>query len=403
MSHFFLADPSLISVSGHCWSYLRSLIAPAQRLGYQTVLLGNRAVDPELRAAHDIKPLFQCSCDVRFGVHDETFVVHNRALRDDLDMATRWYNIGRRDVVFLNTLRHWALIGMVDWLESLPPERRPCVVLVMHFTAHPNPHLRSETLPYYKAGFDRIDRSPARDRIFLMADSQELVDEYRTINDRLSWVVAPIPHGFPAAPVARGAGARLRLGSLGEARENKGFHLLPYLVRRVMASPEGRDVEFHLHVCFHDQKSPYYRQVRARLARLPVTMYPDKLDEEQYARLLGQMDVVLLPYTLENYHAHTSGILSEAMAMGKLLVVPKGTWMARQVTTFGSGVTFNPEDVDDLSRQVLHLISHHARFAAGAESRARHWREFHNPERLVRLVVEFIERQAHCATRKIAA
>lgn len=390
MSRFFLADPSLISVSGHCWSYLRSLVAPVRNLGFQPIILGNRTVDARLRESHAIIPLFQCWCDTRFGTAQQTFARHHKAIQQDLGEVSRIHSVNRSDVFLINTLRHWALAGVVDWLESLPASKRPRVVLVLHFTAFPDPNAPSDSLEYFQKAFRRIETSEVRDRILLLADSEELIEEYRGINGRLKFALAPIPH----VPDRRSASPRdpsvLNLGYLGEARENKGFHLLPYVVNCARKSPLADRIRFHIHAFSSDPQSQFHRQIVPRLVRPNVELHRDRLSDDEYEDLLSQLDIVLFPYTRANYHAQTSGIFSEAMALGRTVLVPRGTWMARQAAKFGGGLAFNPEDAVDLWEQARRTVELHERFAAEAECRAGRWNAFHNASNLIAAISEIL-------------
>lgn len=392
MERFFLADPSLLSVSGHCWSYLRSLAEPVRNLGFEPTFLGNCAVDAGLRESHAVIPLFQCWCDTRFGTAEQTFARHHKAIRKDLRAVSRTLSVNRTDVFLINTLRHWALAGVVDWLESLPASQRPRVVLVLHFTAFPDPNEPSDSLEYFQRAFRRIETSEVRDRILLMADSEELVEEYRGINDRLSFALAPIPHVPAHRPISSRDRAELNLGYIGEARENKGFHLLPYVVNRAAKSAFADRIRFHIHAYSSDPRSPFYRQIVPRLVRPNVELYRDPLTDDEYDELLSQLDIVLFPYTRANYHAQTSGIFSEAMAHGKTVIVPRGTWMSRQAARFGGGLAFNPEDPVDLWAQVASAVESHERLAAEAECRAGRWNEFHNASNFMQAISEFLER-----------
>ncbi len=400
MPRFFLADPSLISASGHCWSYLRSLGTPVKEAGYEPVVLGNRRICADLQAQADATALFQHWCDDRLGSHVRTAALHRKAIRADLAQATRQFSIGPDDIVLLNSLRHWPLAGVVDWLEWLPSSRRPFVALVLHFTAYPDPHAASDSVDFYRDAFRRIETSPARDRLLLLADSQELIDEYRTINDRLHYELAPIPHSAGPLPQFEKSDGVVRLGCVGEARENKGFHLLPYLVHRVLDSAGCENVQFHLHAFTPDRQGPFFRRIEPRLNRPGVTLYPEMLDDEQYDQFLAQLDVVILPYTLANYHSQTSGVFAEALAQKKAVVCPRGTWMARQTFAFEAGAVFAPDDVEDLVQQTLFVIGALPGFQALAgETRSPLGCAIHNPQRLLAPIFEAAgatTNPAHC-------
>jgi glycosyltransferase involved in cell wall biosynthesis len=157
------------------------------------------------------------------------------------------------------------------------------------------------------------------------------------------------------------------------------------LIRRA-AEEKLRGVEFHLHSFAHNSDTPFLRRALAGLRHPLVTLYPDAMPADEYRRFVASLDLVVLPYTLANYHAQTSGVFAEAMANGSLVVAPRGSWMARQVARYGGGAAFSPGDAEDFARVVLRVIAERDHLTAGAASRARRWREFHNPGRLLELV-----------------
>jgi glycosyltransferase involved in cell wall biosynthesis len=378
----FLADPSLVGHSGHCFDYLAALAPGARARGYEPVFLGNRAVTDTLRTEHGVVPAFAHWCDARYGSPERTRRLHEGDLARELAEVSQAFGVTAADVFLINTLRHWALRGVVDWLEALPVHERPTVALVLHFTAFPDPARPSDTVAFYRQAFDRIARSPARALIRLLSDSNALIDEYRALAPTLSFELAPIPH-VRVLPDRVWCDV-FRVGCVGEARENKGFHLLPRLIRTA-AEVGLRGVEFHLHSFTHDPGNALLRRALAGLRHGLVRLYAEEMPSTEYRQFLGSLDLVVLPYTLDNYHSQTSGVCAEAMGGGRLVVVPKGTWMARQVVKFGGGAAFNPGDAEDFARTTLRAIAARDHPADRTE-RARRWRAFHNPERLLELV-----------------
>ncbi len=381
----FLADPSLIGHSGHCFEYLAALAPGARARGYEPIYLGNHAVCEQLRTQHHVLPAFTHWCDARYGTPERTRRLHESDLTRELLELTRRFTINANDVVLINTLRHWALRGIVDWLESLNDAQCPRVALVLHFTAFPNPTRSDGTCEFYRQAFTRIARSPARDHIRLFVDSEILIDEYRAIAPQLDFALAPVPHVYHANTERRRTG--FHVGYVGEARENKGFHLLPRLVRKA-AEAEVRGVQFHIHAFAHNRESEFLHRTLAGLRHRTVTLYADEMPGEEYRKFVASLDLVALPYTIENYHAQTSGVFAEALGNGSVVVAPKGTWMARQLQHFGGGATFNPGDAEDFANVTLDAIAKYRHEDATRDERVRRWREFHNPERLLQLVCE---------------
>ena len=57
-----------------------------------------------------------------------------------------------------------------------------------------------------------------------------------------------------------------------------------------------------------------------------------------YYEMLGQADIVLLPYSPNFYGHGSSGVFTEAASVGKVVVVSPGTVPARQAAEFNLGV-----------------------------------------------------------------
>src|SRR5439155_4161729 len=146
--------------------------------------------------------------------------------------------------------------------------------------AFPNPAESDGTVEFYRQAFARIARSPVRDRIQLLGDSDALIEEYRTIDPELTFALAPIPHLRGAENGSHGT-HRFRVGYAGAARDNKGFHLLPRLVR-IAAEARVPGIEFHIHSFAHNPSAAFLRRALAGLRHPSVTLYPDEMPAAEY-------------------------------------------------------------------------------------------------------------------------
>ena len=358
--------------------------------GGQVILLGNVAVDRVIRDERSVAPCFRLWCDTRFETPEQTRQAHEQALRDDLLAMSRDFLVDEDDVVVVNTLRHWPLRGVVDWLEALPARRRPKTALILHFTAFPDQNRSEGWERFYHEAFDRIETSECRDKIVLMADSEQLISEFSFMNPGLNFRLAPVPHakvhGSHGQTLARiESGEKLRIGYVGEARANKGFDLLP----RLLARPASRALPIDgiaYPRLLRRSLRPILPSHNGRFARPEVFLYFHPMDDREYSDFLARLDVIALPYTTENYHSQTSGVFAEAMASGKIVIVPKGTWMSKQLQRYGGGVAFNPVDCEDFAAETLRIVREPLRYARIAVERASFWRQFHNPDRLIALL-----------------
>ncbi len=125
---------------------------------------------------------------------------------------------------------------------------------------------------------------------------------------------------------------------LGDAREEKGFHRLPALVRRLAADPVCRDVIVKSQVYYTaDYPEASCLSAAAILRTAPrdrVSLIERPLDSREYAREIMKSDAVLVSYRQHDYIARSSGIFTEALAGGIPVVIPSGTWMSAETDSF---------------------------------------------------------------------
>ena len=125
------------------------------------------------------------------------------------------------------------------------------------------------------------------------------------------------------------------------------------------------------------------------------------LPSGEYWGALKDSDIVLLLYDSKNYAVRSSGVLVEALATGTPVIVPAGTWMARQVQSAGQmssvlssmndvrgpvGLIYH--DIQDVPSLLRRLIEHYSDYCENARAFARLWHKKHNAERLGAMLEE---------------
>jgi len=84
------------------------------------------------------------------------------------------------------------------------------------------------------------------------------------------------------------------------------------------------------------------------------------MDAASYAALLESVDVVLVPYWREIYWSRTSGIVLEAIASGKPIIVTSDTWMSDELQRWGAGIGIpnrDPRALADAIEQVARITA----------------------------------------------
>jgi glycosyltransferase involved in cell wall biosynthesis len=180
---------------------------------------------------------------------------------------------------------------------------------------------------------------------------------------------------------------------VGDARTSKGFDLLPDLVERVLAAQAP--VRFVIQCARpgsgddHAAPPPGLPALEALARQHPaaVTLIPEKLSVPEYGVLLHNLDVIVLPYVSNAYREATSGIFAEALALGKPVVVPEGTWMARELKATGAGLEFARGAPADLAAKVLAVVRDHDAHQAAARRGSAGWWSFHSAGTLVDMLL----------------
>ncbi|MBX9791783.1 MAG: glycosyltransferase [Pirellulales bacterium] len=332
-----------------------------------------------------------------------------QAFQDDLRALLRQLDVDASDHIYLPTAHGREVVAVRRLVDEFPAAR--CPVFHLEFR---NPLFLGDSgsddacrwspaALECQAWFQRYRELGVSSRIALYTDAELLAAEYQRIA-QLPFEVLPIPfRSRLLQPHVRIERTPLRLTFLGAPRDDKGFHWLPLLARRLWQDQRLRDqVELHFQASIASPSiNPKSVAALRRLRRYPAKFVrligrKGPLLAEQYYVSLSQADVVLFPYEPSRYRAATSGTLTEALAAGKPCVVPAGTWLADQVPA-GSGATFT--DCPSFVEAVCDVVENYDSYRRRAAESARLVLATHTPDRLVE---QFLQR-AHGTKRRGAA
>lgn len=281
-----------------------------------------------------------------------------------------------------HVLVHTFSVPELDSLIELASERRklPAIHIILRRDA-------DETLSNLGArgglrgSLSRLAESPsAMAALRLYADTAALAQQYEILAPGVRFDVMPIPHCLPAREVGHRREGPLRIVYLGDARDEKGFQFIPEVVevvgRRFFADARVRFV-LQANIGAAGDSSLLVA-ARDRLAAYPtaqVELISDQLSISAFHDLLWSADIVLLPYDREAYRRRSSGILIQALAAGRVVVVPAGTWMATQIDP-EAGVTF--DGPADLGNVLVTAVDRWPELSRRAQERAPIWCAEHN-------------------------
>ena len=179
---------------------------------------------------------------------------------------------------------------------------------------------------------------------------------------------------------------------LGQSFYRKGFHLLPELVERLRKHFPDKKFQFDIQYSpiRFNKRSRLIKSTYRQLRKMGVNLITEKLDCDAYYDLLNRSDIVLQPYLLdERYpqyiHGGTSGILLEAMARGKIPIVPANSWLSMQVEKFNSGKIFSGND--DFFSKTIEAVEEFDDLKQIAETNKEYWSKLHCPENLIKTIL----------------
>jgi hypothetical protein len=96
--------------------------------------------------------------------------------------------------------------------------------------------------------------------------------------------------------------------------------------------------------------------------------------------MLAESDIVLCLYDAKIYRARSSGIMTEALAAGKPVIVPAETWMAHQLPQ-GCGECF--ADRTSLVAAVQRIAVDYPHYHANVQRQRGQWLARHSPQTLL--------------------
>lgn len=401
MKNLIILDPSLKSFNGHFLTYDNSIAKAGRDYDYLTTVLASKEV-VDLPCEFRIIPAFRYGLEYDFiknpilkrsnFIKKINTILIGESFLKDMEGGMRECLYIQDAMIFLHTTTYSQIPPLVDWLKK-NRKLNPTIFIMLRYSPSPNPYFPySGNFNEYRNALKYIKDSGVSKYFRLIVDSELLQDEYSLLTD-LKVHLVPIPHTLSEDLYSSNEANQFHcklITYLGNARSTKGFQYLPYLIekiRSVLLSGEW-SAEFQANVMFlRDLESVISV---AQMRRLPVTLHEYELSLKEYESFLKRSSLILIPYQLLYYHSQTSGVFCEALGAGKPVVVPRGTWMAKQLKDKKAGVTFFPGDrlsFVDATKKAMREIDE---LTANAKIIRSEWNQYHNPHNFFKTLKELL-------------
>jgi glycosyltransferase involved in cell wall biosynthesis len=404
-----LVDNNLSDRVGHHFNYALALKDQCSALGRPFRALVKETAPAEVRASLSAEGVFSQ------GIHEDSssnpyppewgslrstydFLRSNEAFARELEVGLA-RTARPFDHVFLPNATPRQILGLALLIRKNPIYRTQRFSLLLRYTTLAASGLlkdRKTTLDkdmaeQYATAFEKLREADPSGCVRIASDSAGLAKEFAALAQK-PIEVWPIPHtlhsssGSCPSEIPAKTPGKIRLVYLGDAREEKGFELLPAAVRACMEDASLSSVEFVFQALVSSRYHARMGLVIGELERLQAPnlhLIQSSLSPDAYRALLESADLVLLPYDAATYRSRTSGPFVEAICAGKPVVIPRDSWMSAQLEGSRAGVTFKSgsgPDLEQALRSALAALPDHAR-AAGELS--RRFSAYHNPRSFV--------------------
>jgi len=416
-SRLFAFDHGLGNLPGHWVHFHRLVTDEARRAGLEVNLFGYSDIRPELVGDLPVWKLFRHSPATCFSPDiTENTRLRNEAFLADLQQLEP-SDFGPADIFLFTFVMNYELEGILRFAQRFDGERAPTFVVLLQFdNGLAAPPEEAEDLPWL-VRFDRMLRrlttshpdtgslvgdlyrdAVARgraghrgSRVVFMAPSHGLDGLFTRV---LHEPVHPYCMPGPRPSDMTGAGTPIhttepaRVCFLGHSCIRKGLHLVPEIIE--LTRRRFPDVRFDVQVNYNEDY-PLRSIFEGLFEQQPlgVRFFRGHLDTASFYDILSGADIVLCPYSRDVYAYMPSGLLREALALGKIVVVPAGTSLERQALSVGAAaVAFPDQRAGDISLALDVALTQLPDLRRKAAAAAVRWNAEHNPTRFMDQILQ---------------
>jgi hypothetical protein len=290
------------------------------------------------------------------------------------------------DIIFIPNAIYCVLLGL---LKTLPKFKNLQWHILFHFEFFTLVG-ENENGTHYKntakAIFAELKKFPHQ--LFFYTDTEQLTKHYEQYGAQFKTL--PIPVSSAYTPQTQST-SPLRIHYIGAARSNKGYHLLPNLIKELQDDLHQNKITFAIQSNFNNiEGDALAMAARSELEKIQshnITLITESMNPEHYQQHVLTSDIVLIPYDANEYVNRSSGIFAECMSAGIPVIVPDNSWMAEQlknIPTDSVGKIY--QNSNELKQCLDEIIHHYQHYRTSAREFAKNWSEFHNPRKLIEIL-----------------
>lgn len=251
-------------------------------------------------------------------------------------------SLGPDDVVFVPNVEPSEVLGFRRLFEQLPAAREPTWHLLFRRNIYtgrdPDYDAADEHLRGLRNAFLHLREGLQGARVYCYTDTVQLTDQYNRLGI-VPFATLPIPvdAAYHNDRFQVTGEEPLSIVYAGDARTERGYHLLPRVVQDVwhdcvLTGQAKFRVQSKFNVAGGDCRAIVARAQLAAFDDGKLQILHEPLASEAYRELVVQAGLMLVLHDRDGYYARSSGVFAEAMAAGVPVVAPAGSWMALQLS-----------------------------------------------------------------------
>ena len=344
-----IVDPGLSKPGGHYYTQDFAIAREAQKLGIPVTIYCRTGADlknSEINVVGLIR--LDIYAEIEVGMPEftafENFFVLNDVFYEDLK-AIPSNGFSRDDLVYFPSILQNHIEGVADWIVTIPEDKRPHIALTLRvlnsqMDYNLNRGLETSISFLYRCVLWKLLRRHPRTKLF--ADTLPISLFYSQLS-HIPVTTLPIPQLVfnDRYPLARGPEKTgLNILYIGNVSIYRGCTFIPTIIDGVLSL--FPDVLFTIQV---------QAEIDSDIARTMTAISKDyssqvqfifgTLAPDDYLITMKDSDIILLPYKPSYYSHGSSGVFTEAAALGKVIVVTAGTVMETVANDFDLGAVIS--------------------------------------------------------------
>jgi glycosyltransferase involved in cell wall biosynthesis len=408
---FICIHPRFASLTSHHFNESWGFMQEFRRRGKEFLLLINVNASQRIAAEFGARAVID---DPTFRL-EWSFQERSRRFLDMLHAEVD-ADLAADDCVMLTVSTQLEAHALVCWLRELPREKKPWVFILFlsdRWNRSGRDEYERQVGEFHILNAEIAKLTPEDAHRLLFCTLTDLLAEELTelLGTKVGVAPIPLPYDEPGAEASvetlntlrpplplrllrglRGlwvsSATRLpRVAVLGGMRREKGSYLVPDIIRACRAYVQ---VEFLIHLENNGLSTEDAARVRRVAKERHVVAIPGQVSMPAYHAALKSADIALFPYEIISYRKRNSGVFAEAVAYGKPVVAPRGTWMAQQIEA-GRAAGSISEDLrpDSVARAVADCVRHLESLRQSALTKSAAWRKTTG----IPAFVDFVEEQ----------